>query len=74
MKPDLSACGTREFLRESVEESLKCLGVEYIDLLYQHRWVGWASETEKALKGFLPRVDPNTPIEITVRALAELVK
>ncbi|MEU7835572.1 aldo/keto reductase [Nonomuraea sp. NPDC049129] len=43
-------------VRTSVEESLKRLGTDYIDLYYQHR------------------VDPNTPIEETVGALAELVE
>ena len=41
--------------RASVEGSLKRLGIECIDLFYQHR------------------MDPNTPIEETVGALAELV-
>ncbi|MGA6987751.1 MAG: aldo/keto reductase [Terriglobales bacterium] len=48
--------GKREYVKKSCEGSLKRLGVEYIDLYYQHR------------------VDPNTPIEETVGALAELVK
>ena len=39
-----------------VEGSLKRLGIETIDLYYQHR------------------VDPSTPIEDTVRAMADLVK
>jgi aryl-alcohol dehydrogenase-like predicted oxidoreductase len=43
-------------VRSSCEGSLKRLGVETIDLYYQHR------------------VDPNTPIEETVGAMAELVK
>ena len=47
--------GTPEYLRRSVEDSLQRLGVEVIDLYYQHR------------------VDPDTPIEETVGALAELV-
>jgi aryl-alcohol dehydrogenase-like predicted oxidoreductase len=47
--------GKREYVKKSCEGSLKRLGVEYIDLYYQHR------------------VDPNTPIEETVGALAELV-
>jgi aryl-alcohol dehydrogenase-like predicted oxidoreductase len=42
-------------IRTAVEGSLKRLGTDRIDLLYQHR------------------VDPNTPIEDTVGALAELV-
>lgn len=42
-------------VKASVEDSLKRLGTEHIDLYYQHR------------------VDPNTPIEETVGALAELV-
>jgi len=48
--------GRPEYVRQSCEGSLKRLGIEYIDLYYQHR------------------VDPNTPIEDTVGALAELVK
>ena len=42
-------------IRTALEGSLRRLGVDYIDLYYQHR------------------VDPNTPIEDTVGALAELV-
>ncbi len=42
-------------IRIAVEGSLKRLGTDYIDLLYQHR------------------VDPATPIEETVGAMAELV-
>lgn len=48
--------GRREHVRASVEGSLKRLGVEVIDLYYQHR------------------IDPNTPIEETVGAMAKLVK
>ncbi|MEO6354868.1 MAG: aldo/keto reductase [Burkholderiaceae bacterium] len=48
--------GSPEYIRHSVEGSLKRLGVETIDLYYQHR------------------IDPNTPIEDTVGALADLVK
>ncbi|CAB4403371.1 unnamed protein product [Rhizophagus irregularis] len=48
--------GKPEYVRQACENSLKRLGVDYIDLYYQHR------------------VDPNTPIEDTVGALAELVK
>ena len=47
--------GRPEYVKKSVEGSLRRLGVEYIDLYYQHR------------------VDPQTPIEETVGALAELV-
>jgi aryl-alcohol dehydrogenase-like predicted oxidoreductase len=43
-------------IRTAVEGSLKRLGVDVIDLYYQHR------------------VDPNTPIEDTVGAVAELVE
>jgi aryl-alcohol dehydrogenase-like predicted oxidoreductase len=42
-------------IRKAVEGSLRRLGVEHIDLYYQHR------------------VDPGTPIEDTVGALADLV-
>jgi aryl-alcohol dehydrogenase-like predicted oxidoreductase len=48
--------GKPDYVRQSCERSLKRLGVETIDLYYQHR------------------VDPNTPIEETVGAMAKLVK
>jgi len=48
--------GKPEYVRQSCENSLRRLGVEVIDLYYQHR------------------VDPNTPIEETVGAMAQLVK
>jgi aryl-alcohol dehydrogenase-like predicted oxidoreductase len=47
--------GSPENVRRSAEASLTRLGVDHIDLYYQHR------------------IDPNTPIEETVGALAELV-
>jgi len=47
--------GKPEYVRAACESSLKRLGVETIDLYYQHR------------------VDPNTPIEDTVGAMADLV-
>src|SRR5450631_119823 len=48
--------GKPDYVKKSCDGSLKRLGVEYIDLYYQHR------------------IDPDTPIEETVGALAELVK
>lgn len=48
--------GKPEYVRNACEASLKRLGVDYIDLYYQHR------------------VDPNTPIEETVEAMADLVR
>ena len=48
--------GKPEYVRAACDASLKRLGVDHIDLYYQHR------------------VDPNTPIEDTVGAMAELVK
>ena len=48
--------GKPEYVRASCEASLRRLGVDTIDLYYQHR------------------VDPATPIEETVGAMAELVK
>ena len=48
--------GKPEYLRQCCEASLARLGVETIDLYYQHR------------------VDPETPIEETVGAMAQLVK
>ena len=47
--------GTPSYVRSCCEASLKRLGMDAIDLYYQHR------------------VDPNTPIEETVGAMAELV-
>ena len=52
----LGVNGKPDYVRKSCDESLKRLGVDVIDLYYQHR------------------VDPNTPIEDTVGAMAELVK
>lgn len=51
-----SVSGRPEYVRSACEGSLKRLGIETIDLYYQHR------------------VDPNTPIEETVGAMAQLVK
>jgi aryl-alcohol dehydrogenase-like predicted oxidoreductase len=48
--------GKPDYVRSSCEASLRRLGIDHIDLYYQHR------------------VDPNTPIEETVGAMAELVK
>jgi len=48
--------GKPEYVRTSCDASLKRLGVETIDLYYQHR------------------VDPNTPIEETIGAMADLVR
>jgi aryl-alcohol dehydrogenase-like predicted oxidoreductase len=48
--------GSPDYIRRSCEGSLKRLGVETIDLYYQHR------------------VDPATPIEETVGAMAQLVQ
>ena len=47
--------GKPEYVRAACEASLRRLGVEVIDLYYQHR------------------VDPHTPIEDTVGAMADLV-
>jgi aryl-alcohol dehydrogenase-like predicted oxidoreductase len=51
-----SLSGKPEYVRQACDASLKRLGVDHIDLYYQHR------------------VDPQTPIEETVGAMAELVK
>ncbi|ULT54652.1 aldo/keto reductase [Neobacillus drentensis] len=48
--------GRPEYVKEACDASLRRLGVDYIDLYYQHR------------------VDPKTPIEETVGAMADLVK
>jgi aryl-alcohol dehydrogenase-like predicted oxidoreductase len=47
--------GRPEYVRAACDASLKRLGLEHVDLYYQHR------------------VDPQTPIEETVGAMAELV-
>ncbi|MEG6590681.1 aldo/keto reductase [Paenibacillus barengoltzii] len=52
----LGISGKPDYVRSACEASLRRLGVDHIDLYYQHR------------------VDPNTPIEETVGAMAELVK
>jgi aryl-alcohol dehydrogenase-like predicted oxidoreductase len=48
--------GKPEYVKSACDASLRRLGVDHIDLYYQHR------------------VDPDTPIEDTVGAMAELVK
>jgi aryl-alcohol dehydrogenase-like predicted oxidoreductase len=53
---DRSINGRPEYVRQACDASLQRLGIETIDLYYQHR------------------VDPNTPIEDTVGAMADLVK
>lgn len=59
LAPDGSFAGVNGrpgYVREACESSLQRLGVDTIDLYYQHR------------------VDPETPIEETVGAMAELVR
>ncbi|WIX79801.1 aldo/keto reductase [Amycolatopsis carbonis] len=51
----MSARGDAAYVKQSCDESLQRLGVDHIDLYYQHR------------------VDPDTPVEETWGALAELV-
>lgn len=48
--------GKPDYVRSACDASLKRLGIDHVDLYYQHR------------------VDPQTPIEETVAAMAELVK
>ncbi len=52
----IGVSGRPEYVRQACDASLQRLGVEVIDLYYQHR------------------VDPDTPIEETVGAMAELVR
>jgi aryl-alcohol dehydrogenase-like predicted oxidoreductase len=52
----LGVRGDPPYVRECCDASLKRLGIDHIDLYYQHR------------------VDPKTPIEDTVGAMAELVR
>ncbi|MFL6215981.1 MAG: aldo/keto reductase [Blastocatellia bacterium] len=51
-----SVSGKPDYVRAACEGSLKRLGIETIDLYYQHR------------------VDPQTPIEETVGAMADLIR
>ncbi len=53
--PERSINGRPEYVHAACDGSLERLGVDHIDLYYQHR------------------VDPDTPIEDTVGAMAELV-
>ncbi|MBZ8132051.1 L-glyceraldehyde 3-phosphate reductase [Afifella sp. IM 167] len=48
--------GSRKYLLSSLDQSLKRLGIDYVDIFYSHR------------------VDPNTPLEETMGALASAVK
>ena len=48
--------GQPDYVKSACDASLRRLGIDHIDLYYQHR------------------VDPNTPIEETVGAMAQLVK
>jgi len=48
--------GKPDYVKQACDASLKRLGIDHIDLYYQHR------------------VDPDTPIEETVGAMAELVQ
>lgn len=52
---EIQVDGRPQYVKSACEASLKRLGIDCIDLYYQHR------------------VDPNTPIEETVGAMAELV-
>jgi aryl-alcohol dehydrogenase-like predicted oxidoreductase len=54
--PIIGVNGRPEYVRAACDASLKRLGIETIDLYYQHR------------------VDPDTPIEETVAAMADLVR
>ncbi len=48
--------GSRKYLIASLDQSLKRLGLEYVDIFYHHR------------------MDPNTPLEETMGALAQIVR
>lgn len=47
--------GSRKYLIASIDQSLKRMGIEYVDIFYHHR------------------MDPNTPLEETMGALAQIV-
>ena len=48
--------GSKKYLVASLDQSLKRLGVEYVDIFYHHR------------------MDPETPLEETMEALAQIVR
>ena len=48
--------GSRKYLMASLNQSLKRMGVDYVDIFYSHR------------------PDPNTPLEETMTALADIVR
>ena len=48
--------GSRKYLMASLDQSLKRMGLEYVDIFYHHR------------------PDPETPLEETMRALADIVR
>jgi len=48
--------GSRKYLMASLDQSLKRMGLDYVDIFYSHR------------------PDPNTPIEETMGALADIVR
>jgi L-glyceraldehyde 3-phosphate reductase len=48
--------GSRKYLISSLDQSLKRMGVDYVDIFYHHR------------------PDPDTPLEETMSALADIVK
>ena len=48
--------GSRKYLMASLDQSLKRMNLEYVDLFYSHRY------------------DPNTPLEETLQALADIVR
>lgn len=48
--------GSKKYLTASIDQSLKRLGLEYVDIFYHHR------------------MDPETPLEETMEALASIVR
>ena len=48
--------GSRKYLISSLDQSLKCMGLDYVDVFYHHR------------------PDPDTPLEETMGALADIVR
>ena len=48
--------GSRKYLIASLDQSLKRMGIPYVDIFYHHR------------------MDPNTPLEETMEALAQIVQ
>jgi pyridoxine 4-dehydrogenase len=73
-KHDTGPNGSAEGIQKSVEDALKVLdGTKTIDVFEMGRWVPSSADAWDHADS-AQRVDPATPIETSMKALAELVK